>query len=186
MFASELIQALGRRVYIAGDTPVKVGIHGEVFGIDPSQDIHHGQEPDGGMIAVIPLNVKPADFPDPPARPKIVCLCGSTRFKDAWYKTTKTLTHAGYIVLGVGDLDPRPENRDVNVPLNPELKARLDALHLRKVELADEVMILNVGGYIGESTRNELAHARKLGKEVSFLEDPDTLPAEHRTEGGAS
>lgn len=179
MFVSELIQALGRRVFIGGDTPVRVGIRGEVFGIDPSQDLHHGQEPDGGMIAVIPLNINPADVPEFPARPKIVCLCGSTRFKEAWYETTKTLTHAGAIVLGVGDLDPRPEARDVNVPLNPELKVKLDALHLRKVELADEVMILNVGGYIGESTRNELAHARKWGKEVSFLEDPDRLPAEH-------
>jgi len=48
----------------------------------------------------------------------------------------------------------------------------LDELHLRKIELADEVLILNVGGYIGESTRRELQHAQQLGKRVRFLEPP--------------
>jgi hypothetical protein len=49
-------------------------------------------------------------------------------------------------------------------------KLALDALRLRKIEMADEVLILNVGGYIGESTANELAHAKKLGKAIRFLE----------------
>jgi len=49
-------------------------------------------------------------------------------------------------------------------------KAALDKLHLRKIELADEVLVLNVGGYIGESTRRELEYARKLGKTIRFLE----------------
>lgn len=60
-------------------------------------------------------------------RPVIVCLCGSTRFKSAWYEETKRLTHDGVIVLGVGDLNPNAP--DTNVPLDPELKARLDDLH---------------------------------------------------------
>jgi hypothetical protein len=52
------------------------------------------------------------------------------------------------------------------------IKAMLDELHLRKIELADEVLILNVGGYIGESTRRELEHARRIGRRVRFLEPP--------------
>jgi hypothetical protein len=101
--------------------------------------------------------------------PKVVCLCGSTRFKAAWYETTKRLTHEGCIVLGVGDLNPNKP--DTNDPIDPDLKARLDALHLRKIDLADEVLILNVGGYVGESTAREMAHARKIGKPVRFLEE---------------
>jgi cell division protein FtsB len=103
-------------------------------------------------------------------RPTVVCLCGSTRFKDAWHAEGKRLTHEGKIVLSVGDLDTSEANRAVNVPLAPELKAKLDELHLRKIDLADEVLILNVGGYIGESTRRELNYARSLGKPVTFLE----------------
>jgi hypothetical protein len=59
------------------------------------------------------------------------------------------------------------------VDIDPELKVRLDELHKRKIDLADEVLILNVGGYLGESTRSELAYARYLGKPVRFLEDDD-------------
>lgn len=101
-------------------------------------------------------------------RPRIVCLCGSTRFKAAWWEETKRLTHEGYIVLGVGDLNPNKV--DTNDPIDPALKAKLDELHLRKIDLADEVLILNVGGYIGESTRRELEYARKGNKPVRFLE----------------
>lgn len=76
------------------------------------------------------------------SRPKIVCLCGSTRFKQAWYDWTKKLTHQGIIVLGVGDLDPSAPG--TNVPIDAELKARLDELHKRKIDLADEVLVLDV------------------------------------------
>jgi hypothetical protein len=108
----------------------------------------------------------------PPGFPTIICLCGSTRFKEAWYAETKRLTHAGYIVLGVGDLDCSEAARSVNVPLDPALKARLDELHLCKIDLADEVMILNVGGYVGQSTRREINHAHFRGKPVHWLEQP--------------
>lgn len=74
-------------------------------------------------------------------RPVIVCLCGSTRFKQHWYEQNKRLTYEGKIVLGVGDLDPNAPG--TNVPLDPEMKARLDELHKRKIDLADEVFVLN-------------------------------------------
>ena len=52
-------------------------------------------------------------------------------------------------------------------------KERLDVLHLRKIDLADEVLILNVGGYIGKSTRKELDYALSQGKPVRYLEAQD-------------
>lgn len=76
----------------------------------------------------------------------------------------------------VADIVVRPEvvtyssGKDPQLT-DPDTKARLDELHLRKIDLADEVLILNVGGYIGESTRRELAYAQSLGKSVRFLED---------------
>jgi hypothetical protein len=104
-------------------------------------------------------------------RPLIVCLCGSTRFKDAWHAEMKRLTQECMaIVLAVGDLDPRPEARNVNVPVDPELKVRLDELHKRKIDLADSVLILNVGGYVGDSTRSEVLYAERYGKPVVWLE----------------
>ena len=82
------------------------------------------------------------------------------------------LTIEGKIVLSIeivvsqsGQEDPQHSNFKV--------KQALDELHLRKIDLADEVMILNVGGYIGESTRNELNYAEKLGKPIKYLEEVD-------------
>lgn len=104
-------------------------------------------------------------------RPVIVCLCGSTRFKDAWHAEMKRLTQQEMkIVLAVGDLDSKPEAREVNVPVDPELKVCLDELHKRKIDLADEVLILNVGGYVGDSTRSEVLYAHKKQKPVRWLE----------------
>lgn len=102
-------------------------------------------------------------------RPEIVCICGSTRFKQAWYDETKRLTLAGKIVLGVGDLDPNKPN--TNEPIDPETKARLDELHKRKIDLADCVLVLNVGGYIGESTKSEIEYTGNR-KPIYYLEPP--------------
>ena len=97
--------------------------------------------------------------------PTIVCLCGSTRFGDAYRAAQRDETFAGKIVLTVGLLG-HLEGIDMTGPV----KAALDELHLRKIDLADEVLILNVGGYIGDSTRRELEYARRLDKTVRFLE----------------
>lgn len=102
----------------------------------------------------------------PPEFPKIVCLCGSTRFGEAFRRAQKGETLAGRIVLSIGCHDICDEE----LGLTKVQKAALDELHFRKIELADEVLILNVGGYIGASTGNELGYARALGKPVRFLE----------------
>lgn len=108
-------------------------------------------------------------------RPTIVCLCGSTRFSTAFQEANLNETLAGKIVLSIGcDLRSDVELfRGMSEDRLRDLKAALDELHLHKIDLADEVLILNVGGYIGQSTARELAYARRHGKRVRFLEVSD-------------
>lgn len=104
-------------------------------------------------------------------KPKIVCLCGSTRFLDAFQEANLQETLAGNIVLSIG-CDTKSDNT-LFAELTPDalkaMKERLDELHLRKIDLADEVYILNVDGYIGESTHRELEYAAQQHKEIRFL-----------------
>ena len=97
---------------------------------------------------------------------KIVTLCGSTRFKEQFLEAQKHLTLEGCIVISVG-LFGHSGDDDV---WKPGVKEMLDDMHLRKIDLADEVFVINVGGYIGESTRREIAYAEKTGKTVKYLE----------------
>lgn len=96
----------------------------------------------------------------------IVCLCGSTRFYDLFQKWNYILTLAGKIVLSIG-CDTKS---DEGLKLEDYQKKELDELHLRKIDLADEIFVINQGGYIGESTRNEIEYAEKLGKPIKYME----------------
>ncbi len=100
-------------------------------------------------------------------RPVIVCLCGSTRFMHAFHEANLRETLAGRIVLTVG-CDTKS---DAMLGLAPDVKEMLDELHKRKIDLADEIFVLNVGGYIGTSTASEIVYARAHGKRVRFLEE---------------
>jgi len=107
----------------------------------------------------------------PPGFPKIVCLCGSTRFGEAFRKHQYEETMKGNIVLTIGS-----NKSDIelfgNLP-QPEfdsIKKKLDELHLRKIDLADEVLVLNVNGYIGESTRKEINYALRNHKTIRLIE----------------
>jgi hypothetical protein len=108
-------------------------------------------------------------------KPTIVCLCGSTRFSEAFQKANLNETLSGNIVLTIG-CDMKSDN-ELFEGMSPEslekIKADLDELHLRKIDLADEVLILNVDGYIGQSTRRELDYAITHGKKIRFLEPTD-------------
>lgn len=110
-------------------------------------------------------------------RPVIVCLCGSTRFMDAWQAANLSETLAGRIVLMIGCNTKSDADAQRMGELTAEKKIELDVLHKEKIDLADEVLILNVGGYIGDSTRSEVRHALANGKTVRWLE-PDKIPAE--------
>lgn len=96
-----------------------------------------------------------------PDRPEIICICGSTRFAAEMRAVNRELTFAGAVVVAPGEADGT---------ITQEQKVALDALHLRKVDLADRVVVVNPGGYVGESTSREIAYARAAGKPVSFTD----------------
>ena len=98
---------------------------------------------------------------------KVITLCGSTRFKDAFLQEQKRLTLEGNIVLSVGLFG---HSGDGEV-WTEGTKAMLDDMHKRKIDMADEIFVINVGGYIGESTRSEIAYAKRTGKAVRYLEE---------------
>ena len=98
-------------------------------------------------------------------RPEIVCLCGSARFADALAAVRRELTLAGSIVLA-----PELVDDASGEPLSGEQRAALGVLHLRRIDLADRVLVVDPGGYVGESTAREIAYARAAGKPVAFTE----------------
>lgn len=100
-------------------------------------------------------------------RPEIVCLCGSTRFADTFNAENLRLTLEGKIVLSIG---ANVSDAALGISQESEIKRRLDDLHLAKIDLADRVHVLNVDGYIGESTLREIQHARRHLKRITYLE----------------
>lgn len=105
-------------------------------------------------------------------RPRIICLCGSTRFIETFAVKTWELEREGFIVLGCTLLPMWYCQTPSHFGEKTGTKEQCDALHLKKIDLADEVLVLNVDGYIGESTRNEIAYAERTGKPVKYLEPP--------------
>ncbi|MFB9335596.1 hypothetical protein [Actinoplanes octamycinicus] len=81
----------------------------------------------------------------------------------------RELTLAGAIVVAPG-VFPHAEDHAVAESITDEQKAALGALHLRKIDLADRVLVVNPGGYVGESTSREIAYARAAGKPISFTD----------------
>jgi len=103
-------------------------------------------------------------------KPKIVCLCGSTRFYDAFQKANYDETMNGNIVLSVG-FYPHSQKKahGQDVGCSKKQKIFLDELHKRKIDLADEIFVLNVDHYIGESTRSEINYAISEEKPIRYL-----------------
>ena len=100
---------------------------------------------------------------------KVVTLCGSTRFKEQYIEVQKRLTLEGCIVISVG-LFGHSGDEEV---WKFGTKEMLDDMHLRKIDMADEIFVINVRGYIGESTRREIVYAEKTGKKINYLEKQD-------------
>ncbi|QFZ72114.1 hypothetical protein GFH48_01525 [Streptomyces fagopyri] len=102
------------------------------------------------------------------SRPPIVVLCGSTRYWDQLTEAALYETAAGRIVLSLGCNMKQPHPLWSDLKRADRLKAQLEELHLRKIDLADEVLVVNPGGYMGESTRREIAYALSLGKPIRY------------------
>ncbi len=98
----------------------------------------------------------------------VITLCGSTRFKDQFLETQKRLTLEGNIVISVSLFGHSGDDE----VWTPGTKEMLDNMHKRKIDMADAIYVINVDGYIGESTRSEIEYATKQGKTVMYLEKP--------------
>lgn len=96
----------------------------------------------------------------------VITLCGSTRFKEQFIEMQKKLTLEGNIVISVGAFGHCGDNE----VWTDGKKAMLDRMHLAKIDLADEIFVINVDNYIGDSTRNEIEYAKSKDKRVRFLE----------------
>lgn len=97
---------------------------------------------------------------------KVITLCGSTKFKDEYMKAQKDLTLQGNIVISVGLFGHSGDDE----VWTEGTKEMLDNMHKRKIDMADEIFVINVGGYIGESTKSEIEYAIRNGKKVNYLE----------------
>ena len=107
-------------------------------------------------------------------RYKVVTLCGSTRFKEEFMEAQKRLTLEGKIVISVGLFGHSGDSEvweGMDEGTLTRTKEMLDDMHKRKIDMADEIFVINVGGYIRESTASEIAYAKAAGKAVSYLEE---------------
>ncbi len=99
---------------------------------------------------------------------KVVTLCGSTRFKEEFFRVQRELTLQGCIVISVGLFG---HSGDEQV-WQPGVKEMLDDMHKRKIDMAQEIFVINPGGYIGSSTRSEIDYALSHAKTVRYMEPP--------------
>lgn len=173
----KVADALGDLTYVVFGAAVVYGIPlQEVF-----EEIHFSnmtkavRHPDDTRLRDKGESYRPANIPDALARgmsrkqkPKVVCLCGSTKFKDEFEHVNRIETLKGNIVLSVGFYCHQEGDW-----VSDSLKMDLDELHKRKIDLCDEVLVINVNGYIGQSTRSEIQYAANTRKPVRYVYDSE-------------
>lgn len=96
----------------------------------------------------------------------VVTLCGSTKFKDEFIAVQKQLTLEGKIVLSLGLFGHSGDNEI----FNDGVKAMMDDMHKQRIDMSDEIFVINKNGYIGASTQNEIEYATAHGKKIHYLE----------------
>ncbi len=97
---------------------------------------------------------------------KVITLCGSTKFKDEFIEAQKKLSLAGNIVISVALFGHSGDNE----VWSDNVKEMLDDMHKRKIDMADEIFVINKNGYIGSSTKSEIEYAKQTGKAIKYLE----------------
>lgn len=107
-------------------------------------------------------------------RPKVYTLCGSSRFPDAFHLVNAHLSMCGHVVISLGLFGRADEPTGSRFLTsdgdeNTAEKVALDQLHFRKIDLSDAIFVVNVGGYVGSSTKREIAYAQSQGKAVEWL-----------------
>ena len=105
---------------------------------------------------------------------EVVTLCGSTKFKDEFIREQKRLTLEGKIVISVGLFGHSGDNEvweNMAEDTLTKTKEMLDDMHKRKIDMADSIHVINVGGYIGNSTKSEIEYAKRNNKKITYLEE---------------
>ncbi|HBG8070081.1 TPA: hypothetical protein KRF88_002659 [Clostridioides difficile] len=106
---------------------------------------------------------------------KVITLCGSTRFKNEFIEVQKSLTLEGNIVISVGLFGHSGDSEvweNMDEGTLTRTKEMLDDMHKRKIDMSDAIYVINVGGYIGDSTKSEIKYAKEHGKDIIYLENP--------------
>ena len=99
----------------------------------------------------------------------LITLCGSTRVKEQFLEAQKRLTLEGNIVISVGLFGHSGDDE----VWTEGTKEMLDDMHKQNIDMADEIFVINVGGYIGSSTKSEIEYAKKNGRDVRYLDPID-------------
>ena len=99
---------------------------------------------------------------------KVITLCGSTKFKEEFLKAQKKLTLEGNIVISVGLFGHSGDD------ISNDEKIMLDEMHKRKIDMADEIFVINVDNYIGSSTKSEIEYAKEKNKKINYLINKDS------------
>ena len=98
----------------------------------------------------------------------VITLCGSTKFKDDFIREQKRLSLEGNIVISVGLFGHSGDDEVWNIPGKKQM---LDDMHKAKIDMADEIFVINPGRYIGESTKSEIEYAKNKNKKITYMEE---------------
>lgn len=121
------------------------------------------------------------DFPPEAVRPRVITLCGSTRFKAEFERIAAQLTSDGVVVLGPAVFAHSVPEHAAILRNNPGTKEVLDTLHFRKIDMSDAIVVVNVNDYVGESTQREIDYAMATQKSI-YWQYPRTTYTEGTTE----
>lgn len=97
---------------------------------------------------------------------KVITLCGSTKFKKQFEQANAYLTLQGNIVIGLAFFE-----QSEGIEISGETAELLGNIHFRKIDLSDEIFVIDVDGYIGSSTRKEIEYATEKGKTVRYYSE---------------
>lgn len=101
---------------------------------------------------------------------KVITLCGSTKFKKQFEEVNAKLTIQGHVVISLGFFE-----QSEGIEITPEQEALFELIHYKKIDLADEIFVIDVNNYIGESTRKEMEYAKRKGKAITYYSSSDFI-----------
>ncbi|MDQ0901186.1 hypothetical protein [Paenibacillus sp. V4I7] len=94
---------------------------------------------------------------------RVITLCGSTKFKEQFEQANAYLTLQGNIVISVAFFE-----QSDGFKITEEQAELLGNMHFRKIDISDEIFVIDVDGYIGNSTRREIQYAEEKGKAIRY------------------